>query len=55
MFSGNAAKGNPNDINQCKTRAVRKSDHTPPLALPKHMAGNFGEKKERKKNTGKIK
>ena len=27
-----------------KTRTVRKSDYTPALALPKHMAGIFDEK-----------
>ena len=27
-----------------KTRTVRKSDYTPSLALPKHMAGIFDEK-----------
>ena len=36
------------------TRTVRKSDYTPALALPKHMAGIFDEKC-RKKNTGKNK
>ena len=27
-----------------QTRTVRKSDYTPALALPKHMAGIFDEK-----------
>ena len=35
------------------TRTVRKSDYTPALVLPKHMAGTLDEKSERKKNTGK--
>ena len=36
-----------------KTRTVRKSDYTPALTLPKHMAGIFDKNEERKKNTGK--
>ena len=38
-----------------KTRTVRKSDYTPALALPKHMAGIFDKNAERKKNIGKNK
>ena len=34
-------KANPNIK---KTRTVRKSDYTPALALPKHMAGIFDKK-----------
>ena len=30
------------------TRTVRKSDYTPALALPKHMAGIFDEKSKEK-------
>ena len=30
--------------NAIETRTVRKSDYTPALALPKHMAGIFDEK-----------
>ena len=40
-------------INQCQTRTVRKSDYTPALALPKHMAGIFDEKcREKEKHRG---
>ena len=31
-----------------KTRTVRKSDYTPALVLPKHMAGIFDEKSREK-------
>ena len=37
------------------TRTVRKSDYTPALALPKHIAGILDEKYREKKNTGKNK
>ena len=37
------------------TRTVRKSDYTPALALPKHMAGILDEKCREKENTGNNK
>ena len=37
------------------TRTVRKSDYTPALALPKHMAGILDKKCREKENTGKNK
>ena len=43
-----------NDI-QRETRTVRKSDYTPALVIPKHMAGILDKNVERKKNTGKNK
>ena len=36
-----------------KTRTVRKSDYTPALALPKHMAGIFDEKCREKEKKNK--
>ena len=37
------------------TRTVRKSDYTPALALPEHMAGISDKKCREKENTGKNK
>ena len=36
------------------TRTVRKSDYTPALALPKHMAGIFEKCREKEKIQGRT-